>query len=209
MIVVLRLFQYRYIVIFVPFILRKINILIKSRINRGKIMKRKIIFGSLLAVFLLSMLPSVPAVEFNAAVEANESRIIEHIQTISIPKLREEIKNIDVEDLFGEVKDELKENDIQPQCFTIILLIIKLFLRIIGRIIGFTFGAIGKVVGFIGRIIGFIASLIGFVVGIIGSIFGLVAGAIGAIIGLIFGILGKIIGWIIDLIIPGKHVRSA
>jgi hypothetical protein len=161
-------------------------------------MKRKIIFGSLLAVFLLSMLPSVPAVEFNAAVEANESRIIEHIQAIDISKLREEIKNIDVNDLFGEIKGELKENNIQPQCFTIILLIIKLFLRIIG-----------KTIGFIGKTIGFIASLIGFVVRIIRSIFGLVAGAIVAVIGLIFGILGKIIGWIIDLIIPGKHVRFA
>ena len=161
-------------------------------------MKRKIIFGSLLAVFLLSMLPSVPAVEFNAAVEANELRIIENIQAIDISELRKEIKNIDVNDLFGEVKDELKENDILPQCFSIILLIIKLFLRIIGRTIGF-----------IGKIIGFIASLIGFVIGIIGSIFGLVAGAIGTIIGLIFGTLGKIIGWIIDLIIPGKHVRFA
>ena len=161
-------------------------------------MKRKIIFGSLLAVFLLSMLPSVPAVEFNAAVEANELRIIENIQAIDISELRKEIKNIDVNDLFGESKDELKENDILPQCFLIILLIIKLFLRIIG-----------KTIGFIGKIIGFIASLIGFVIGIIGSIFGLVAGAIGTIIGLIFGTLGKIIGWIIDLIIPGKHVRFA
>lgn len=172
-------------------------------------MKRKIIFGSLLAVFLLSMLPSVPAVEFNAAVEANESRIIENIQAIDIFELREEIKNIDVNELFGEIKGELKENGILPQCFTIILLIIKLFLRIIGKTIGFIFGAIGKTIGFVGKIIGFIASLIGFVVKIIGSIFGLAAGTIGAIIGLIFGILGKIIGWIIDLIIPGKHVRFA
>ncbi len=172
-------------------------------------MKKKIIFGSLLAVFLLSMLPSVPAVEFNAAVEANESRIIAHIQAIDISELREEIKNIDVNGLFGEINGELKENDILPQCFTIILLIIKLFLRIIGKTIGFIFGAIGKTIGFIGKTIGFITSLIGFVVRIIRSIFGLAAGAIGAIIGLIFGILRKIIGWIIDLIIPGKHVRFA
>ena len=184
-------------------------LLIKYRTNGGKFMKKKIIFGSLLAVFLLFMLPSVPAVEFNAAVEANESRIIEHIQAIDISELRKEIKNIDVTGLFGEIKDELKENDIQPQCFTIIMSIIKMILRIIGKTIGFIFGTIGKTIGFIGKIIGFIASLIGFVVGIIGSIFGLVAGAIGALIGLIFGTLGKIIGLIIDLIIPGNHVRSA
>ena len=180
-----------------------------DRTRRRRKMKRKLIFVSLLAVFLLSMLPSVPAVEFNAAVEANELRIIENIQAIDISELRKEIKNIDVNDLFGEVKDELKENDILPQCFSIILSIIKLLLRIIGRTIGFIFGAIGKTIGFIGKIIGFIASLIGFVIGIIGSIFGLVAGAIGTVIGLIFGTLGKIIGWIIDLIIPGKHVRFA
>jgi len=172
-------------------------------------MKRKILFGSLLAVFLLSMLPLVTAVEFHAAEEANELLIIENIQAIDISELRKEIKNIDVNDLFGEVKDESKENAIQPQCFIIIMLIIKMVLRIIVKTIGLIFSIIGKTIGFIGKIIGLIASLIGFVIGIIGSIFGLVAGAIGAIIGLIFGTLGKIIGWIIDLITPGKNVKFA
>ena len=172
-------------------------------------MKMKIIFGSLLAVFLLFMLPSVPAVEFNAAAEANESRILEYIQALDISELRKGIKNIDVTDLFGEIKSESKENAIQPQFFTIILSIIKMILRIIGKTIGFIFDTIGKTIGFIGKIIGFIASLIGFIMGIIGSIFGLVAGIIGSLIGLIFGTLGKIIGLIINLIIPGHHVRSA
>jgi len=155
-------------------------------------MKIKIIFGSLLAVFLLSMLPSISAVEFNSAVEANESRIIEDIQSIDI----------------SEISKEIKENGIQSHCFSIILSIIKLFLRVICKTMGFIFGTIGKTIGFIGRIIGFIASLIGFVVGIIGSIFGLVVGTLGTIIGLIFGTLGKIISWIIRLIIPGKQFRS-
>ena len=37
------------------------------------IMKKKIVLGSILAVFLLMMLPTITAVEYNTAVETNKS----------------------------------------------------------------------------------------------------------------------------------------
>jgi len=55
--------------------------------------KTKIVVGSLLAVFLLMMLPSVPAVEFNTVVETNKSNLLEEIQNIDIDELKEKLKN--------------------------------------------------------------------------------------------------------------------
>ena len=47
-------------------------------------MKRKLIIGSLLAIFILFMLPSIPAVEYNTAVEINRSNLLEKIENMGI-----------------------------------------------------------------------------------------------------------------------------
>jgi len=112
-------------------------------------MKQKIIFGSILSVFILMVLPSIPAVEYDAAIEANESVFIdklqgidvtdfkEGIQKINIQELREELKNIDVRNAFEELKEKIKDNPAQPQCivtFIALILLLKLFRSIIGLI---------------------------------------------------------------------------
>jgi len=56
-------------------------------------MKNKIIFGSLLAVFMLIMLPSISAVQFNTVKDVTKTNLIEKIQ------------NIRLEDLEGKIKD--------------------------------------------------------------------------------------------------------
>jgi len=61
-------------------------------------MRKKMIFVSLLAVFLMMMLPAVPAVEYNTAIEVNEARLLEEIQNMSIDELKEKILNMNVED---------------------------------------------------------------------------------------------------------------
>ncbi len=81
-------------------------------------MKQKIIVVSILSVFILMVLPSIPAVEYDAAVKANESSLIdelqgiavtdfkEGIQKINIHEFREELKNIDVRSAVEELKEQ-------------------------------------------------------------------------------------------------------
>ena len=75
-------------------------------------MRKKMIFVSLLAVFLMMMLPSVPAVEYNTAIEVNEAHLLEEIQNMSIDELKEKILNMNVED---EELKEFKNNSMMIQ----------------------------------------------------------------------------------------------
>ena len=63
-------------------------------------MRGKIIFGSLLAVFLMVMLPSACAVESNAVKEPIESRRFFEVQNIDIEKLIEKKTGNSGEPLF-------------------------------------------------------------------------------------------------------------
>lgn len=81
-------------------------------------MKKKILIGSILAVFILMLLPSVSAVEYKTASEVKESSIIEKIKSIDIEEFKEKIKD----DPFSS----------EPQCI-ISLFLIKL-IRLFGVI---------------------------------------------------------------------------
>ena len=52
---------------------------------------RKIIIGSLLAAFLLVLLPAIPAIEFNNIVEENKSFLFEEIRSIDITELNKKV----------------------------------------------------------------------------------------------------------------------
>ncbi len=54
-------------------------------------MKKRIIIGSLLAVFLLVLLPAIPAMEFNTIVEENKSFLFEEIRSIDITELKKKV----------------------------------------------------------------------------------------------------------------------
>ena len=54
-------------------------------------MKRKILFGSILVVFLMLLVPTIPAVEYNSSVESNEDILQE-----TILKRIEELKEKDI-----------------------------------------------------------------------------------------------------------------
>ena len=146
-------------------------------------MKRKIIFGSLLAVFLMMMLPSVPAVEYNTTVEANESRILD--------ELKVKIQSIDIKSF----KEELKDDPALPQCFAIAYAIIALV--IIFVILG-VLGAIGGIVGLI------LSVIISIIVGVLGAIGAIVVLIIRIVIALITGsivIIGRIVSLILSIIV--------
>ena len=73
-------------------------------------MKKKIIIGSLSAVFMLLMLPSVSAVEFNTVVETNKSQILEQIKNIDINEFKEKFQNINKLELRQRIFKELQEH---------------------------------------------------------------------------------------------------
>ena len=133
-------------------------------------MKQKIIFGIILSVFILMVLPSIPAVEYDAAVKANESSLIdelqgidvtdfkERIQKINIHELREELKNIDLKNAVEELKEKIKDNPAQPQCIVTFIALI-LLLKVFGSIIGLIFAAVSAIVDVASAILGKIVSL--------------------------------------------------
>jgi len=99
-------------------------------------MKKKLIFGSLLAVFLLAMLPSVAAVEFNAAVEANESRILDEFQNMNIDELKEKILKMNVEEeQLKELQKQLKDDTASPQCMRLALKLMCMLIHIFVKIL--------------------------------------------------------------------------
>ncbi len=51
-------------------------------------MNRRMLIGSLFAVFLLILLPSIPAIECNTIVESNKSYFLEKIQSVDIEELK-------------------------------------------------------------------------------------------------------------------------
>ena len=133
-------------------------------------MKQKIIFGIILSVFILMVLPSIPAVEYDAAVKANESSLIdelqgidvtdfkERIQKINIHELREELKNIDLKNAVEELKEKIKDNPAQPQCIVTFIALI-LLLKLFGSIIGLIFAAVSVIVDAASVILGKIVAL--------------------------------------------------
>ena len=99
-------------------------------------MRKKMIFVSLLAVFLMMMLPAVPAVEYNTAIEVNEARLLEEIQNMSIDELKEKILNMNVEDEeLKELQKQLNDDTASPQCIRLVLRLIHMLLHIFVKIL--------------------------------------------------------------------------
>ena len=93
-------------------------------------MRGKIIFGSLLAVFLMVMLPSACAVESNAVKEPIESRRFFEVQNI----------NIDIEKLIEKITD----NSGEPLFILTLLILLLRAIRGIVWIVGFVILSIIK-----------------------------------------------------------------
>ena len=78
-------------------------------------MRKKIIFGSLLAVFLMLMIPSISAIEYNTVLDVNESYIIEKIQKMDISELKGKIQDIDIFNILRQMKEKLNNEEPKPQ----------------------------------------------------------------------------------------------
>ena len=138
-------------------------------------MKNKIILGSIFAVTLLIILPSIPAVEYNEVITENTryynlqcselNYLKENIEKIDLGKIDEkniklifvELKNsleeINIGKYYESLKGQISKDGPQPQCIIIILIILKLVFRFIRSIVNI-------IVSFISNIVNFIRNLI-------------------------------------------------
>lgn len=108
-------------------------------------MKRRIILGSLLSVLILMMLPSISAVEYNTAEEANDARLLDQIenmniaglkgiiQSIDFEEFKEKIQNTDIKAAVKELKENLKDDPAQPQIVSILGIILGIIIGILSR----------------------------------------------------------------------------
>jgi hypothetical protein len=179
-------------------------------------MRGKIIFGSIFAVCLLMLLPSIPAVEYKAVTDSYEindliSKIKINLNDIkgklkdtNSELLKEKLKKYDVEkindweikDFLSELEKETKDQNSEPKCIIILSL-----LKIIIRIIKFIVSLGGFIVSSILTIIFLIAFLI-FI--IIQATLFLIVSFIRMILWSIEGIINSILNFIYDLLSPSQ-----
>jgi len=120
-------------------------------------MKKKLVFGSLLSIFVIIMLPTINATEYQTIQDAKYEYLIdvvqdfnredldffEQINEINLISLIKENKNeLDIDFLFNELKQNVLETSSpQPQCFLMFLSLIVI-LRACFNIINFIFSVI-------------------------------------------------------------------
>ena len=68
-------------------------------------MRKKIIIGCLLSTFLILMIPSIPAIEYNNVLEDNKNKIMDVIENIDKNSKISITKNIDVNTLILKIKN--------------------------------------------------------------------------------------------------------
>jgi len=110
---------------------------------------KKIIFGSIFAIFILLMSPSIPAIESNSISDKNELKVIQKIKDIemNINDLKEQLKNVEHIELnekinIKELKEKIdlinlykeskyKNQPAQPECIILTLVLLKIILKLI------------------------------------------------------------------------------
>ena len=181
-------------------------------------MNKKIIFGSLLSVFIIFILPSVPAVEYNATLESNELGVIneikckdikdfeerfknidheelkERIKNSDLRELKEKIQNIDINSVYKELKVKLKDYSAEPKFIIISLVVIRVILTLIRTIVN----------------LGYTILII-----ILDSLYTIIKIIIGVpvviliyILNTIISIVDLILATIFDIIIPGSNAAK-
>jgi len=98
-------------------------------------MNKKILFGSILSVFLVLMLPSISAVEYKTAVDEQKTRLLENLQKIDTKNL---LKMIEENDPYAS----------SPQCIGILSIIIGLLVGVFSKsTVGIAVAVLGILAG--------------------------------------------------------------
>lgn len=137
-------------------------------------MRKTIIFGSILACFLMLMVPNVSAIEYQTVEDEFETQLFEKIQYINYEDLREQIKEINLKDVTETITEKMGDDNPQPG---IIITLLFIVIAIIATILA-TLSA-----GIMLLVLNFLQIVY-------------------QVLGTIISTIGKIIMWLIDLIIP-------
>ena len=151
-------------------------------------MNLKILISSFICIAVMIMVPSVPAIEFHQA------------ETIVQQQAMSDLQQLDVQTLC----ERLQSTSGQPLCIRLALLIVKIIIRMIGRIISLVVGSIKLTATVISRILRLINTTIHLIITSIVSIGGLMFRAFTSSIILILRLLGTFSRWILNLLLPGK-----
>lgn len=137
-------------------------------------MRKTILFGSLIACFLMLMVPNVSAIEYQTVEDAFETQLLEKIQYINYDDLREQIKEINSKDVLETITEKLVDDNPQPGIIiTLLFIVIAIIATILATIS---------------------AGIMLLVLNLLQIVY--------QVLGTIISTIGKIIMWIIDLIIP-------
>ena len=89
------------------------NLLLIVEVKRG-MKKKTIVYGSLLAVFLMLMIPNVSAIEYKTVVETNERRILQEIEKFEsqINTIKEQVTGLNSKEIISAINN-LEKNDLK------------------------------------------------------------------------------------------------
>ena len=73
-------------------------------------MKKKIIIGSILAVFILMMVPSISALQYNTVTESNKSKFMEQINDMDTEEVKDKIKIMGIDEKIEKIQELLPFN---------------------------------------------------------------------------------------------------
>jgi len=89
-------------------------------------MKIKIAIGCIVAVFILLMVPSISAVEYNSAVETNRSQILQQLRSMTVNELNEKFEILKEKIKSLGIKETASQTNWLPGYCILILLYIML-----------------------------------------------------------------------------------
>lgn len=151
-------------------------------------MNLKILISSFICIAVMIMVPSVSAIEFHQAESVIEQQTMSDLEQLDVVTLRERLQSIS-----GE-----------PLCIRLAMLIVKIIIRMIGRIITLVVGSIKLTATVISSILRLINTTIRFIITSIVSIGGLMFRAFTSTLLFILRIFGTFSRWILNLLLPGK-----
>jgi hypothetical protein len=94
-------------------------------------MRKSILVGSIVALFLMLMMPTLSAVEYNAVEKANEEYYIEYIQNMDIEELKEKVLNTDIsEEILGLLDKETAQSSFVKHGFRLICKFLRFVIKI-------------------------------------------------------------------------------
>ena len=94
-------------------------------------MKKSILVGSMVTLFLMLTMPTLSAVEYKAVEKANEEYYIEYLQNMDIEDLKEKVLNTDIsEEILSLLDQEIAQSGFVKRGFRLICMLLRFVIKI-------------------------------------------------------------------------------